>query len=83
LGASADYAALNRIMEELEYAEQIMKKSLFNDRYNNRAVEETPASLCKRSIKGVKAMNKKYVYLFAKEIPLCVTCLRQRPTWPK
>lgn len=53
LGATADYANLNRIMDELKYAEQIMKKigCMVIDT-TNRAVEETAAIIMKKLYKG-------------------------------
>lgn len=53
LGASADYAALNRIMEELEYAEQIMKKiGCLTIDTTTRAVEETASIIMQKIYKG-------------------------------
>lgn len=49
LGVSADYANLNRIMEELEYAEQIMKKiGCYKIDTTFRAVEETAAIIMQK-----------------------------------
>jgi len=49
LGASADYANLNRIMEELDYAKQIMKKigCVIIDT-TNKAVEETASVILQK-----------------------------------
>lgn len=53
LGPSADYANLNRIMEELEYAEQIMKKiGCFTIDTTTRAVEETASIIMQKIYKG-------------------------------
>lgn len=53
LGASADYASLNRIMQELEYAEQVMKKigcQIIDT--TTRAVEETASIILQKIYKG-------------------------------
>lgn len=53
LGASADYATLNRIMEELEYGEQIMKKiGCVTIDTTTRAVEETASIIMQKIYKG-------------------------------
>lgn len=53
LGASADYANLNRIMEELEYAEQIMKRiGCVTIETTTRAVEETASIIMQKIYKG-------------------------------
>ena len=53
LGASADYANLNRIMEELEYADQVMKKvgCMVIDT-TTKAVEETASIIMQKIYKG-------------------------------
>jgi len=53
LGASADYAKLNRIIEELSYAERIMKKlgCMVIDT-TTRAVEETASIILQKHYKG-------------------------------
>ena len=53
LGTSADYANMNRIMEELEYAEQIMKKlgCMVIDT-TTKAVEETASIIMQKLYKG-------------------------------
>lgn len=53
LGTSADYANINRIMEELEYADQIMKKlgCMVIDT-TTKAVEETASIIMQKLYKG-------------------------------
>lgn len=53
LGASADYANLNRIMEELAYADGIMKKiGCITIDTTTRAVEETASIIMQKIYKG-------------------------------
>ncbi|MGI6451641.1 MAG: pyruvate, water dikinase regulatory protein [Desulfitobacteriia bacterium] len=53
LGASADYANLNRIMQELDYAEQVMKKiGCLTIDTTTRAVEETASIIMQKIYKG-------------------------------
>jgi len=53
LGVSADYASLNRIMEEIEYADKIMKQigCLVIDT-TSKAVEETASIIMKKIYQG-------------------------------
>jgi len=56
LGAVADYANIERIMEELRYAEQIIKKiGCMSIDTTNRAVEETASIILKKLYKGEEA----------------------------
>jgi regulator of PEP synthase PpsR (kinase-PPPase family) len=53
LGASADYANVNRIIEELQYAEDIMKKiGCITIDTTTRAVEETASIIMQKIYKG-------------------------------
>jgi regulator of PEP synthase PpsR (kinase-PPPase family) len=53
LGVSADYANLDRIIEELEYAEQIMRKiGCFTIDTTTRAVEESATIIMQKIYKG-------------------------------
>lgn len=53
LGASADYANINRIIEELDYAEELMKKiGCMTIDTTTRAVEETASIILQKIYKG-------------------------------
>lgn len=53
LGASADYADLNRIMEEIEFAKKVMKRiGCYVIDTTSRAVEETASIIMKRLYRG-------------------------------